>query len=123
MFTKEELHNALSESIMVLSRVSVDTFVFRKSFERDFELEEEEKRQILSYVRENICQEHSIYRTLKREIDRQEFLSTDYYQNLYPRRFLGAYAPVVYKTFAGVMAMSLLQQRSGFFKRSEEELA
>lgn len=108
MIEENALNRAFRDaSHVIFFRGGLDTFAFRKGFETELDLSEPERRQLLSYVKEKLGRGTVAYQALKREIDRQEFLSTDYYVNPYPRRFYGAYAPVVFKTFAGVMAAVL----------------
>lgn len=108
MFTLEQLDNAYKNALLVVQfEGGFDTFTFRKGFEHEFILSDDEKKQILDYVESKIQQGSPQYQQIKSQIDQQEFLSTDYYCNPAPRKFVGAYAPVVYKTFAGLMAMSL----------------
>lgn len=111
MFSPEALQKAMAETVLVVNfQGGFDTFTFRKAFESDFDLSKEEQGKILDYLKTKIQKGNHIYHIVKNQIDNQEFLSTDYYANPYPRKFLGAYAPVIYKTLGGVMAMSLLRQ-------------
>lgn len=105
MLTSQQLTDAFTDASAIMNH-SFDTFAFRKYFEENFS-HQAAGTQILDYVKNTISQGGTAYRKLKAEIDNQEFLSTDYYANPGDRKFLGAYAPVVYKTFAGLMAICL----------------
>lgn len=108
MLTSQQLQKAFTDALQLIQfKGGFDTFAFRKGFEREFSLNHSDKEQILNYIKIRIQKGDPVYQQVKSEIDKQEFLTTDYYTNPHPRRFLGAYAPVVYKTFAGVMAVSL----------------
>lgn len=108
MFTKQQLQDAFDDALAIVNfNGGFDTFTFRKDFEQMESLNTSEKEQILDYVKDRVQKGTAVFQKIKSEIDKQEFLTTDYYANPYPRKFLGAYAPVVYKTFAGLMAMSL----------------
>lgn len=106
MYSSQALQRAMEGTLCAVNfRGGVDTFAFRKAFER--ELGEGEKAEILEYIKQRIPLGGTTYQTVKSQIDTQEFLTTDYYQSPYPRKFLGAYAPVVYKTLGGIMRMFL----------------
>lgn len=106
MFNISQLDEAFKQSLSVVNfKGGFDTFKFRKGFEQEFNLSLEEKEEILDYVEQKLT--NSTFHTVKSQIDNQEFLTSDFYANPYPRKFRGAYAPVVFKTFAGVMALSL----------------
>lgn len=109
MFRIESLHKAEEEAVLLVNSWRIDTFAFRKFFERD--LSQKEKGEILEYLKSKIQKENQIYAIVKTQIDNQEFLTTDYYVNPFPRKFRGSYAPVVYKTLGGIMGMMLLQQQ------------
>lgn len=107
MLKNGNAEQAFRESVSAVT-FGFDTFAFRKFYEVG--LDKEEQIAIMDFVKEKIPKGTPIYQAVKKQIDEQEFLTTDYYANPYPRKFIGAYAPVVYKTFAGLMAMSLSQQ-------------
>lgn len=110
MFDITQLHEAFKQSLSVVNfQGGFDSFKFRKGFEQEFNLSSEEKNEILDYVEQKLTSApfQTVFQTVKSQIDDQEFLTTDYYANSYPHKFRGAYAPVVFKTFAGVMALSL----------------
>ena len=109
MYSPEALQKALADAVLISNyKRGFDTFAFRKSFEQN--LSRNEQKEILDYLKANAQQSSPAYQKTKRELDRQEFLTTDYYVNPYPRKFRGAYAPVVYKTLAGIMWASLMRQ-------------
>ncbi|MFV0400971.1 MAG: hypothetical protein ACK5LX_10190 [Oscillospiraceae bacterium] len=106
MYTTKKLDNAFSSAISIVNfKGGFDTFKFRKGFEYDLSMDEQEE--VLDYLKTKIQKGSLIYQAVKSQIDNQEFLSSDYYANPYPRTFRGAYSPVVVKTFGGVMALSL----------------
>ena len=105
MFTKKQLDTAYEDAALLASK-KVDTFTFRMGFQQDVAPKDQE--QILVYLQQRLQLGDPLYTALKGQIDRQEFLSTDYYANPYPRRFRGAYGPVVRKTFAGLMSLTLV---------------
>lgn len=108
MFTAQQLGTAFNDTLSIVNfKSGFDTFKFRKGFESDFELSKKQQDEILDYLKSNIQKENLIYRIVKSQIDNQEFLSTDYYTSPYSRKFRGAYSSVVYKTVAGIMALSL----------------
>lgn len=113
MFKISQLDEAFKQSLSVVNfRGGFDTFLFRKGFKESF-LSEKQRTEILDYVKTNI--DDNVYINVKTQIDEQESLITGYYSNpqyssIRPRKFRGAYAPVVYQTFAGLMEFSLLQQ-------------
>lgn len=109
MYTPEALQKAMADTVLIVNhKRGFDTFAFRKSFELNSP--QNEQQEIMDYLKEHAVKGSPAYQRTKSQIDRQEFLTTDYYVNPYPRKFRGAYAPVVYKTLAGVMWASL--QRS-----------
>ena len=109
MFSLQQLQSAMNDALLVVNfQGGFDSFAFRKSFERDYGLSKDDKNEILNYLKTHVQKDGHIYHLVKKQIDAQEFLSSDYYANPYPRKFVGAYAPVVYKTLGGIMATSLL---------------
>lgn len=104
MITLTYLNHMFHSALTVVNfKGGFDTYKFRKVFEEDKTLSVEEKIQILDYLDARLPKSNWVYQTVKGQIDQQEFLSTDYYANPIQRRFRGAYAPVVLKTFAGIM--------------------
>ena len=80
---------------------------FRKGFEEDTTITPSDKEQVLSFLKTKMPKTSADYQKLKSQVDKQEFLTTDYYASPYPKKFRGAYAPVVLKTFAGIMSVGL----------------
>lgn len=108
MFGIERLEHAFNTTLSVVNfRGGFDTFTFRQGFQHEFELSNADKNEILDYLKTKAPQGGSIFQAVKAQIDTQEFLSTDYYMNPFPRKFFGAYSPVIHKTMGGLMAMSL----------------
>lgn len=106
MVSEDVLRKAVADAADVVKfKGGFDTFAFRKHFEK--ELPKKDQQMILAFVKDNLAKGTPIYEAVKEQIDHQEFLATDYYANPYPRKFYGAYAPVVYKTFAGLVAVSM----------------
>ncbi|WML41996.1 hypothetical protein RCG19_10420 [Neobacillus sp. OS1-2] len=104
MFTIIQLDNAFNSAIGIVNfKGGFDAFKFRKGFEEDTTISIAEKEEILAYLETKIPKSSMTYLIVKERINQQEFLSTDYYANPHPRKFRGAYAPVVLKTFAGIM--------------------
>jgi len=109
MFPIEKLDNAFNSALSIVNfRGGFDTFQFRKGFENEFNLTEDEKNEILDYLNRKLRKGNNIYQLVKNQINQSEFLTTAYYANpTYPRRFRGAYHPVIMRTFGGAMALSL----------------
>lgn len=104
MITLTHLDHSFHSALTVVNfKGGFDTFKFRKGFEEDKTLTAEEKDEILDYLDDKLPKSSWAFQKVKGQIDQQEFLSTDYYANPIQRRFRGAYAPVVLKTFAGIM--------------------
>lgn len=114
MFTNEELNEAMTTATSVVEfQGGFDTLVFRKGFEES-EFSASEKQSILDFISMNLSD--NTYLSVKNQIDEQEFLFSEYYSapqcsSNRPRQFRGAYAPVIKRTFAGLMELSLHQQR------------
>jgi hypothetical protein len=108
MFTDVQLSNAFNESLSVINfQGGFDTFTFRKGFEGGLGLSPEEKNEILDYLKTKVRKGDHVYQKVKAQIDKEEFLSADYYENPVKRQFRGSYFPVVLKTLAGIMAPAL----------------
>lgn len=113
MFTNEALKEAMTTAISVVNfRGGFDTLVFQKCFEES-EFSEEEKQSILDYIRINLTD--ATYLAVKTQVDKQQFLFTEWNScpkccSIRPRKFRGAYKPVIQRTFAGLMELSLCQQ-------------
>jgi hypothetical protein len=106
MFKEVELADSLqSASYVIHNARGFDTFVFRKGFEEEISLTDEDKKQILSYLERNVSRNDPLFIRAKDCIDQSE-MSSDYFHN-YPRKFRGAYYPVVLKFIAGLMASSI----------------
>lgn len=106
MFTKGQLDDSFkSASSVVFRGKGFDTFVFRKGFEEETSLTDDEKNQILSYLEEKVSRSDALFIKAKECIDQSE-MSSDYFHN-YPRKFRGAYRPVVMQFLAGLMINSL----------------
>lgn len=69
--------------------VSFDSFKFRKGFEEDKSITNEEKSEIIEYLKSKIIKGDKIFIKVKAQIEKLEFAS-DYFQNPYPRKFRGA---------------------------------
>ncbi|WP_018758478.1 hypothetical protein [Paenibacillus terrigena] len=107
MFTNEQLDDSFkSASFVVFRAKGFDSLVFRKGFEEETSLTDDEKNQILSYLEEKVSKSDALFIKAKDCIDQSE-LSSDYFHN-YPRKFRGAYYPVVLKFIAGLMVNSLV---------------
>jgi hypothetical protein len=106
MFTNEQLGNSLQSASSIVFRVKgFDTFVFRMGFKEEISLMDEDKKQILSYLEKNVSRNDPLFIRAKNCIDQSE-MSSDYFYN-YPRKFRGAYRPVVLKFIAGLMVNSI----------------
>jgi hypothetical protein len=70
-------------------------------FKEETSLTDEEKNQILSYLEGNVSRNDPLYIKAKAYIDQSE-MSSDYFHN-HPRKFRGAYYPVVMQFIAGLM--------------------
>lgn len=104
MYTIKQFDDAFNSALCVINfKGGFDSYKFRKGFEQDTNISTAEKKEILDYLITKMSKSSRTYRIVKERIDKQEFLSTDYYANSYPRKYRGAYSPVVLKTFAGVM--------------------
>lgn len=109
-FNKNDLDVAYSDGRRLFYRpLPIDTFKFRKGFEEDKDLTEEEKEQILDYLADRMPRGSLDYWAVKLQIDTQEFNSDFFINPTYPRKFRGSYYPVILKTFGGLMSV-LLQQ-------------
>lgn len=107
MYTTAQLDNAFNASVFVVNfKGGFDTFKFRKSFEEETTITQEEKDQILSYLKSKIKKGDAIYTEIKNQIDSKEF-NSDYYEDQTYRNSRGAYFPVILKTFAGIMLIKL----------------
>lgn len=108
-FCKQQLDDAFNSSLCILNfKGGFDTYKFRKGFEENTNFSIAEKEEILAYLKTKITKSSKIYRIVKEWVDKLEFLSTDYYSSPYPRKFRGAYSPVVLKTIAGIMLITYL---------------
>lgn len=106
MFTNEQLGNSLREaSVLLRWDKGFDTFVFRMGFKEETSLSDAQKDQILSYLEKNVSRNDPIYTKAKAYIDQSE-MSSSYFRN-HPRKFRGAYRPVVMQFIAGLMINSL----------------
>jgi hypothetical protein len=113
MFTDENLKQALADAVSIAHfKGGFDTLVFRKGFEES-EFTVSEKQSILDYISTNLGD--NTYLAVKNQVDKQQFLFSEYYScpeccSIRPRKFRGAYKPVIQRTFAGLMELSLCQQ-------------
>ncbi|OME71504.1 hypothetical protein BSK65_10715 [Paenibacillus odorifer] len=106
MFTNEQLGNSLKQASELLRwDKGFDNFVFRMGFKEETSLTDAQKDQILSYLEVNVSRNDPLYIKAKAYIDQSE-MSSDYFHN-YPRKFRGAYYPVVMQFIAGLMVNSL----------------
>ncbi|TDG00908.1 hypothetical protein [Paenibacillus piri] len=106
MFKEVELADSLqSASYVIQNAKGFDTFVFRMGFKEETSLTDAQKDQILSYLEENVSRNDPLYIKAKAYIDQSE-MSSDYFHN-YPRKFRGAYRPVVMQFIAGLMTNSI----------------
>lgn len=104
-YTINQLDKAFDDFLSILN-YPLDTFTFRKGYETAFNLSEQEKKEISTYLERKVPLNSVIYRKAKRAVDQAEFLATDYYQN-HSAKFRGSYRPVVMRTIGGVIALSL----------------
>lgn len=105
MYSSKILNQMFHESLSIISyKGGYDTFAFRQVFQT---LSTQEKMEIYSYLEAAVSKNSYIYRKVKDQIDRTEFLSSDYYANSFPRQFRGAYYPVVLQTLGGIMRVSI----------------
>ncbi|SFM51671.1 hypothetical protein SAMN03159341_14120 [Paenibacillus sp. 1_12] len=108
MITNEQLDDSFkSASVVVLKARGFDTLVIRKGFEDESSLMDDEKNQILSYLRERVSRSDPLFIKAKDCIDQSE-MSSDYFHN-YPRKFRGAYYSVTLKFIASLMVNSLVR--------------
>lgn len=112
MLTNKELDDAFNSALSVVNfKGGFDSFKFRKGFEEDANISIEDKDIIMNYLENKLPKSSDVYQSVSKQINDSEFLSTDYYANPHPRKFRGAYAPVVRKTFAGIMLLVIEQKR------------
>lgn len=111
MLPIKELDDAYNSSLSIVTfKGGFDSFKYRKGFEEDTNLSIEDKEELLNYLKSKMQKNSSEYQAVRKQINQEEFLSTDYYANPHPRKFRGAYAPVILKTFAGVMSLVIEQK-------------
>lgn len=124
MFTVENLGNAFNDALSVVNfSGGFDTLVFQKGYEES-EFSKTEKESILDYIRTNLS--NATYLAVKTQVDKQQFLFTEWYSSpgscsIRPRKFRGAYAPIIQRTFAGLMELSLCQQIENKSKEMERD--
>lgn len=107
MYTTEQLEDAYDSALCVINyKGGFDTFKFRRGGFEDDPSPASDKQQVLAYLKTKMPQTGILFAKVKKQIDTEEF-SSDYYTNPDPRKFRGAYAPVVLKTVAGIMLVSL----------------
>ncbi|MEK4439080.1 hypothetical protein [Paenibacillus sp. FSL K6-2862] len=107
MFKDVQLANSLQSAKYVIQNArGFDTFVFRMGFKEETSLSDAKKDQILSYLEEHVSRNDPLYIKAKAYIDQSE-MSSDYFHN-HPRKFRGAYYPVVMQFIAGLMANSMI---------------
>lgn len=116
MFNQDVLDNEFENTKNFLlgitkTKYTIDTLMFRKGFEKDSNLTNDEKIQLVEYIKENMIKTDESYRITKKFIDSSE-ISSEYYRG-YTKDFKGAYYPVVIKTFAGIMALELEKIKGG----------
>jgi hypothetical protein len=108
MYTINQLDDAFNSALCIVNfKGGFDSFKFRKGFEEETAISNQEKKEILDYLKIRLKRGNEIFEKIREQIEKQEFAS-DYYQNPYPRKFRGAYYPVILKTFAGIILISLL---------------
>lgn len=108
MFNINQLDNGFKEFLSIVNfKGGFDTFKFRKGYEDNTTISNAEKEEILDYLKTKMPKISFPYQLVRSQINQKEFLLTDYYASPYPRNFRGAYAPVVLKTFAGIMTICL----------------
>lgn len=106
MFTNEQLDESFkSASYAIQNAKGFDTLVFRKGFEDETSLTDDDRKQILGYLKGTVNRSDALYVRAKECIDQSES-SSDYFHN-YPRRFRGAYYKVVLRFIAAIMTDSL----------------
>ncbi|MFC7680317.1 hypothetical protein [Paenibacillus sp. GCM10028914] len=107
MYNDDQLADSLqSASYLIQNAKGFDTFVFRMGFKEELSLTDAQKDQILSYLEENVSRNDHLYIKAKAYIDQSE-MSSDYFHK-YPRKFRGAYRPVVMQFISGLMTNSLI---------------
>lgn len=113
MLNQSELDAAFNDACAVISYKGsgFDTYNFRREFIEETAISIDEKKVILDYLNKKMKNDLGLTWKVKREVDRNEFETTDYYSGLYTNGKRGSYFPVIAKTVAGLMALSLAQQK------------
>lgn len=122
MFTPSQLA-AACRSAQRLAQFAggFDSFTFRKLFEEEREVSTGEKKEILAYLLRQVPFHSPLFMQVRKQINVQEFLVHDYYANPAARKFRGVYAPVVYKTLAGMMMLDLQNDKGQHSETSAKE--
>ncbi|WP_217587850.1 hypothetical protein [Lentibacillus saliphilus] len=111
MLTVKQLDYAFNSALNVVTfKGGFDSFKFRKGFDEATNISIEDKEEIMKYLENKIPKSSEEYQLVRKQINHNEFLSTDYYENPHPRKFRGTYAPVILKTFAGIMSLVIEQK-------------
>lgn len=111
MLAVKKLDDAFNSALNVVNfKGGFDSFKFRKGFDEDTNISIEDKKEIMKYLENKIPKSSDEYQLVRKQINHNEFLSTDYYANPHPRKFRGAYAPVILKIFVGIMSLVIEQK-------------
>ena len=104
MYTDKQLKDATCDATrLVLYFRQIDTLAFRNGAFLTMSLDEQ--KQVYDFA-EKFLDAHPILKSIvKTHIDENEMSSSLYHNP--PHKFRGSYSPVVIKSFAGLMSMSL----------------
>ena len=114
----EPLYNALEEAKQAIAKKSIDTFNSRMRFRHDFGFTDFQQDMIRRWLAREFPVAHPVYRSMRTQINKQEFFVTEYYRSPSPpRNVRGAYRSVILDTIAGILSANF-RDIDRYFPRS-----
>lgn len=127
MFIESELKEAYDRNVDFLDFIynnlnGLDSLCIRKTgYDENDEFTNEEKQQVINYLKTILTKADEIYKILKDFIDDSEYRS-DYYRCCDQKKFRGANSITVLKTFAAMILIDFGQRQSICQNQMDEHL-